>query len=445
MPDALQRVFDACTPASGGEWVKIERLEIDLGEVSPEMAQGQWLGRFEEKLEAVLAEKLAGWSAAQQRQGKAKSDLDALISFLQTGSLPWWELPELFDPDELLVRLVREQPDSLAATLRQLASEPNALRRLALQFGFESLLPLLQLPGAPPISENEAQQWLPEEIIQRLFRRLAQNPETEARQGGLPEEKSQRLHRRTAQKPEDDFLEKKHLPTGLSGGAEVAGESNVLSLFEKNENEVFGSQASQKTLVESSGERARDLKQAVFASEQTALSSLEPSPEKYILRYAGLVLAAPFLPAFFRATGLLEGNQFKDRKAAWQGMFLLHCLATGELRAPEFALTLEKLLVGLPLEEPIPTQVELDEPALAETEELLRAIVAHWKSLKNTSPAGLREAFFKRDGTLERNQTPNSWLLRVERKAYDVLLDTIPWGFSMIKLPWSEQLIHVEW
>ena len=37
------------------------------------------------------------------------------------------------------------------------------------------------------------------------------------------------------------------------------------------------------------------------------------------------------------------------------------------------------------------------------------------------------------------------WLLRVEPRTVDILLDQLPWGISMIKLPWMSRLMRVEW
>jgi len=55
----------------------------------------------------------------------------------------------------------------------------------------------------------------------------------------------------------------------------------------------------------------------------------------------------------------------------------------------------------------------------------------------------LRESFLKRDGILTLKE--NGWLLQVERKTLDVLIDSIPWGYSTIAFSWNERLIFVEW
>ena len=75
--------------------------------------------------------------------------------------------------------------------------------------------------------------------------------------------------------------------------------------------------------------------------------------------------------------------------------------------------------------------------------ELLASVIEHWQALKNTSVDGLRGAFLRRDGLITRKN--DDWLLQVERKTLDVLLDSIPWGYSTITLPWNGYLIHVEW
>jgi hypothetical protein len=122
---------------------------------------------------------------------------------------------------------------------------------------------------------------------------------------------------------------------------------------------------------------------------------------------------------------------------------LLKFLATGQKKVPEYALVFEKILCGLPADMPVPLDVILTDEEIAESESLLKAVITHWNVLKNTSTDGLRESFIKRDGLLTRKE--NGWLLQVERKTLDVLLDSIPWGFSTISLVWTRDLIFVEW
>ena len=70
-------------------------------------------------------------------------------------------------------------------------------------------------------------------------------------------------------------------------------------------------------------------------------------------------------------------------------------------------------------------------------------MIANWKVLGNTSVAGLRESFLQRGGSLKRHD--EAWRLQVEPRAFDMLLDQLPWGYSTIKHPWMERVIHVDW
>jgi hypothetical protein len=63
--------------------------------------------------------------------------------------------------------------------------------------------------------------------------------------------------------------------------------------------------------------------------------------------------------------------------------------------------------------------------------------------MKNTSTDSFRAAFLQREGKLE--ETDACYLLTLEEKAYDLLLDTCPWGFKTIKYQWMEKMIQVKW
>jgi hypothetical protein len=39
----------------------------------------------------------------------------------------------------------------------------------------------------------------------------------------------------------------------------------------------------------------------------------------------------------------------------------------------------------------------------------------------------------------------DGWLMQVEQKAIDVLLNHLPWGIGIIKLPWMNEILYVEW
>jgi len=175
---------------------------------------------------------------------------------------------------------------------------------------------------------------------------------------------------------------------------------------------------------------------------RTLISSREHPDAKtgLYIDHAGLVLLHPFLPQFFSGLGIANDDSLVNQNRA---LCLLHFLATGEWNSLEYELPVMKILCGLPLEfvaEPEePLRTEEDEEVTA----LLSAVIRHWDALKNTSPDGLREAFLKRPGKL--SLSGGEWWLQVESKGYDILLDQLPWGISMIQLHWMPMMLRVEW
>lgn len=156
---------------------------------------------------------------------------------------------------------------------------------------------------------------------------------------------------------------------------------------------------------------------------------------------AGIVLVHPFLPRFFAGLGLATADELVE---PGRTVCLLHHLATGELTAPEHRLTLAKILCGLPLDEPTEADVGLTETETEEATVLLAAAIGHWGALGGSSPDALRSEFLMRPGALAVD-ADGDWVLRVEARAVDVLLDRLPWGLSFVDLPWVEGLLRVEW
>jgi Contractile injection system tape measure protein len=160
-----------------------------------------------------------------------------------------------------------------------------------------------------------------------------------------------------------------------------------------------------------------------------------------LVDYAGIVLLHPFLPRFFERLGIAAGGELMDPSRA---LCLLHHLATGDLTAPEHRVTLAKALCGLPLEQPVEADVGLTDAETAEATALLEAAIRHWEALRSTTPDGLRAEFLQRPGVLSLT-SDGDWLLQVETRTADILLDQLPWGFSPVWLPWMSHLMMVEW
>ncbi|MDL2322899.1 hypothetical protein LJC52_02830 [Bacteroidales bacterium OttesenSCG-928-A17] len=160
---------------------------------------------------------------------------------------------------------------------------------------------------------------------------------------------------------------------------------------------------------------------------------------------AGLVMLSPFLPRLFSLLKLTEDGIFVNSESKIRAIFILQQLLFDEWdRFPESDLTLNKILVGMALDEhPLPLRVELTEEEKKTCMSLLEGVKQHWQKLKNTSRKSFQETFLRREGVLE--QTDKGWQVCVKEEAYDVLLDTIPWSYKTIKYVWMADAIHVKW
>lgn len=136
-----------------------------------------------------------------------------------------------------------------------------------------------------------------------------------------------------------------------------------------------------------------------------------------------------------------------------RALFLLQYLLTGNIsvtetatvcfESPEYEMALNKLLVAWPASEALPAGMEITGKEISTLISMLRGALGNWPKLRNTSLEGFREAFLLRAGSLQ--EKGENYLLTVEEKAYDMLLDTVPWSFKMIKYPWMDKMIQVKW
>ncbi|WP_374568073.1 contractile injection system tape measure protein [Ideonella sp.] len=174
-----------------------------------------------------------------------------------------------------------------------------------------------------------------------------------------------------------------------------------------------------------------------------------PAHEPIWVGDAGQVLLAAYAERLFKQQGLLQQGQFIDTTAQAHAVQCLQTLCHGAGPVDEAQTVLSRLLCGVPPAELLPEVPPLPPDTVSLLEQLLQAVIAHWKALGHTSVAGLRETFLQREGRLQRDKTPAGepmrWHLRVQTRGFDVLLDRLPWSFQTIRLPWMQGVLHVEW
>lgn len=166
----------------------------------------------------------------------------------------------------------------------------------------------------------------------------------------------------------------------------------------------------------------------------------DAAPDTLYVADAGMVLLTPFVKQLL--TNLL-GEPMETNPLPPVAVHILHYLVHGRAPTAEWELALPKLLCGWPIGKTVPMDVAL--PANTETEchQLLETIIQHWAVLKNTSVDGLRTAFLQRAGKL--SHTDDYWQLDVEHQTVDLLLQSLQWGYSIVKLPWMPERLYVNW
>ncbi|BDD06413.1 contractile injection system tape measure protein [Aureibacter tunicatorum] len=159
---------------------------------------------------------------------------------------------------------------------------------------------------------------------------------------------------------------------------------------------------------------------------------------------AGLVLLHPFLPRLFKMLELRDNKGFHDRESQEKAVYVLQYLVSKRTDIPEQELYLNKVMCGYPLEEPLPVEIELTEKDMNTCDGLLSSVLDHWKGAKTKDIDNLRATFLMREGKVV-NEGGRVWRVTVEKKTVDILLGQLPWSLGMIKYPWLEVPIEVEW
>ena len=166
------------------------------------------------------------------------------------------------------------------------------------------------------------------------------------------------------------------------------------------------------------------------------------SNESIYINNAGLVLFNPYITTFFSKLGITEKGKFKDEESSFRAIHLLQLLVT-DATYEEHELVLNKILCNLPVSSPIPMDIVLKPAEKLLARELVEITMKRWKKGSSGSKESFRASFINRDGRL--SMVNEEWHLKVEQRGYDVILNTLPWSFGMIKLPWMLKPLIVEW
>ncbi|PON14025.1 hypothetical protein C2W62_31245 [Candidatus Entotheonella serta] len=387
-----------------------------------------------------------------------------MSQFVQSGTLPWWA--DLAQPDILstaLADLAQHAPYDLRRLIRQWVHRPRDVLRLIRHVDDATLAAVLSvLALSLDASAAALFQTLAEMLQMPVFRRLVQS------------------YRRTSA-PLESLNLRTQFWTHVMQLAVVMGQSTpdiadlVAAVLHHMSRKLGMSPASLASAFRQAGGSRRAgweprLDSILAAIEQPEVSATVPSTpsislqpetpseqsadatpldptfgdtEELYIGNAGLVILWPFLTHFFDHLELLQDRQFKDTNAVQRAVGLLQVVVADITVPAEYHLPLNKILCGMDIADVFEFGPPATEAEREECENLLTAVIAQALILNNMSIPGFRRTFLLRQGVL--SARGDTWLLRVERETYDIVLDRFPWAISWVKLPWMETAVQVEW
>jgi hypothetical protein len=161
------------------------------------------------------------------------------------------------------------------------------------------------------------------------------------------------------------------------------------------------------------------------------------------VKNAGLVILNNYIPTLFDRLGLLDKNNFINKEMQADAVHYLQYLVTGLTETEEALLPLNKILCGLPLNTPVKSGINISNENKELMKGLINAVISNWSKIAGTSVDSFRGNWLVRDGLL--SEYADKWQLTVDKRGYDVLLQTAPFSFSLIKFPWMEKPLYVSW
>ena len=465
----LNEIFDAIAPE--GITLRIPRLEVDLGRIN----ETNWERNFIEGCVDQVLKKLKDVSvdnAYNDIELKWLKPEEKILSvfrhYLQTGVLPWharhWSNPKL---EESITQHIYREPEAVKKKLSaDVLLIPEVWQRLCWQFSTNFVTTIVSaVLGQKVAWFNEIERiyekeqkvpMSPKDRFLFLKTLLSTNISREAKLKPAEQIYYQLLGQISGSKniKENKIIEREKPMTS----AKYFSQNNGTVIPEKNETPRPG--ASKKNSSKPQGkinpgkqkqghiqykdtEYDKDTASFKPASATTHLKAIPK--EGLIVDLAGLVILGVYLESLFNELDLVHDRHFKSDTAQFKAVHLLHYLAEGKEFPEEHMLAFPKIMCGLSIVEPIPMNIKLEEHEKKECEQLLQAAIRNWPALKKTTPNGLREGFLKREGLLYPPENLSMWVLRVENRAQDILLNRLPWGFLTLKFPWMKRAIQTEW
>ncbi len=455
----LEKLFSSLV--NPDQILRIPKLEIDLGFIE----EGKEDKQFVEKCLASIGEEIRkqlylakeGGGGGATLISKEVSVLEQLEYFFQYGRMKWNLPPNTWNDFEFDVlsalekSISRWKPRIQAVLKKQAVCRGRLLGQFSVHFiqHFLALLfkaenPWIErlLPQLEKLRKAELPSFFKAAYYEWLLEELLFGENTSASTPSAPLLVFiKKIHQRVGrEKTLEFFIQLSTVSQDIPSMPTWSSKSQVIQQVEKLKPKSTSTTPASENKEE---EKNVGLPNKKEAWGQEDLENKEMTQEGFMVGNAGLVILIPFLKTLFQALDLLEKDQFKNTAAQHRAVLLTQYLVTGAEETPEYELTLNKFICGMPLNVPLDKFKTLSVVEKEEAQELLKAVIKHWKALGDVSLESLQEGFLQRSGKLYLDGS--KWRLLVERKTIDILVDRLPWTYTMSKLPWMKDLLNVEW
>jgi hypothetical protein len=449
----------------GDEYVYIDKLKLDVFLQPGSTAIAGLERQLFDALESVLQKEAAVSKAAVSEKGNTSpagnvnephySPVAAFEFFLQNGYLPWWHkvtTPFLFEQTLLSYLAKAAWPVIRRIAKAIVGTEPQLLQRFVQEFSDSFKY---QLAGAWLQQDAAAVEAMLEKLGMPVSGRLSTATKKASKQDfvnkksaasqSLPHDKIPFVFWKTFWKM---IQEAEHVPGFQQFGLELETVKQSLTRISKNETyRNTGVMQDEKQPGDSIGISA----EKNIDNSKNEADSIETEPARntgrkdedgnmVYVNNAGLVIFHPFIDTLFN--DLLIA---KDGVIIWPGkaIAVLNYLCGYEALQPEYEWPLMKILCGLSISAVVENLPQLSATDKLECMAMMQQAIDYWVALKQTSVEALQQTYVQRFGKLSNKN--GAWLLQVEQKTVDVLMNNLPWGISMCKLPWMQQILTTEW
>lgn len=419
------------------QYFSIDKLEIDCGLLNVDNWEQEFTAQAMQKMKEGLVQ--VNSNTVKSEEIEEKTAAETFFFFLENGFLPW---NKRINSISELEQLIKVDSKIIVRVKKMILQKANVAKRLANQFSVEFIAKLIIAFTDHRTQETEMLFAIHEKI--KAFQSYSSGSDQLQKQWI---DESLLTAFASDENKNRELLFFTFLLSKVDKHDEIRNEIReiitTLQILSDKKRQPFEDNILEPKKIKV---RKKSFEKSVGSSQEGSQKhiseSTKPADAIYIIN-AGLVLLHPFLPALFANLKLTEENDWIDEASKQKAVLSTEFLVTGKDKTEEFDLVLNKILCGYGIDEVVPTTLLPDEETKTECDVLLMEVIKHWDVLKNTSIAGLREGFLQRQGKLSR--VDDGWLLQVEQKAIDVLLNHLPWGIGIIKLPWMNEMLVVEW